>query len=206
MSRCAASSHRARQLIPTCSRSWSQDAKGHLPARMILSASQPAGERIAIIWCVLSRLGRSATALAAVLAVLALGGCGSSTPSPKLSSSEAVGLRQGLASIVTAASAHNRQRAQAALAGFAHLVAADAAAGDVSSQDLHALQRSIAQVRQRIALEVSAPTPPAVTPPVSTPPTATTSSTPQTPPGPVAPNQKHGPEGKGHDHSKKGGD
>jgi len=144
--------------------------------------------------------------LAAVLAVLALGGCGSSTRSPRLSSSEAIGLRQGLASIGTAVSAHDRQRAQAALAGFAHLVAQDATAGDVSSQDLQALRRGIVQVRERIALEVSAPVPPVATPPVSTPTSATTSSTPQPQPGPAQPEHKH-PHGKlrGHDHSKGGG-
>jgi hypothetical protein len=135
-----------------------------------------------------------------MLAVLPFSGCGSSTRSPKLSLSEATGLRQELASIDAAVSAHNRARAQLALDGFSRLVAQDAAAGDVPSQDLRALRTGITQVRDRIASEVNAPTPP-----VSTPTTAATSSTPQTPPASEAPKHKHhpkGPHGNGHDHSK----
>lgn len=158
------------------------------------SSAQPGGVRIAMIWCVSTRLGRSALRIAAALSVVAINGCGSSTQSPKLTLSQAAGLRQKLASVRAAVSAHNRGGAQLALDRFSRLVAQDAAAGAFSSQDLQALRTVITQVRQRIALEVSAPAPT-----IATPTTAARS------PAPAAPGQKDhpkGPHGKGHDHSK----
>ena len=100
-------------------------------------------------------------------------------------------------------SAHNRGGAQLALDGFSRLVAQDAAAGDFSSQDLQALRTGITQVRQRIAVEVSAPAPT-----VATTTTAAASPTLQTHPVPAGPKQKHHPKGphpkgphpKGHGH------
>jgi hypothetical protein len=135
----------------------------------------------------------------ASLAVLVVSGCGSSTGSAKLTSSEAAALRQGLVSVRAAASAHDRGRAQLALDRFSRLVATDAAAGDLASQDLQALRRGIGQARQGIT--VAAPS-------VATSTTTAVTSTPaaQAPPpqqpvhskGHGHPDKHDGPKGHGH--------
>ena len=136
----------------------------------------------------------------AALAVLGVSGCGSKSASPKLTSREAAALRKGLVNVRTAVSAHDRGRARLALDRFSHLVASDAAAGDIASQDLQALRAGIGQARQRIGLDVS---PAGLTPRTATAaaPTAATSTTTVTstpaPPTP-APKEKH-PKGQGHD-------
>ena len=150
--------------------------------------AHPAGSGIAIIWPVITRLGRYALTIAVALALGAISSCGSSTVPPKLTRSQASRLRLELANVRSAVSAHNRARAQLALDAFSRAVAQDAAAGYFSAEDLQALRTGITQTRHRIALEVSAPP--------ATPTTANPSSpTPQTP---LALKQKHHPKGAGY--------
>jgi hypothetical protein len=132
--------------------------------------------------------------MAAAATGLAIAGCGSAPQPAKLSSNEATGLRQGLTSIEAAISRHNRGAAQLALNGFTRLVAEDAAAGAFSAPDLRALRTSIAQVRQRIALEVSAPTPHVTTRPAGSPTTAATTPSPPAHPAPATSKPKDHPK------------
>jgi hypothetical protein len=162
-----------------------------------------------------SRRCRRPSALAAVVAAVVLGGCGSGSGPQVISAGAAAQMRGHLAELRTSAAARDPAGATRQLDAFAADVGRAHAAGRLRPADYAALQTAIARTRARIAAEVIAPAPvtaPSVTaaPSVVPGPSASAPAAHPTAPGPAGPGagQARGhakqDHGKGHGKGKGG--
>ena len=136
--------------------------------------------------------------LIAVLAAVALGGCGDGET---LSASSAQELKAQVAAVRKAASDQDRAAALEALDGLADQVRDLEAGGSLAKADAAALNRGIARAKRRARAEIAEPEPAATAEPTATA-TATATATPVPPPAkPPKPGKGKGKDkGKGKKH------
>ena len=129
--------------------------------------------------------------LIAVLAAVALSGCGGDTP---LGASSAQELKAQVAAVRKAASEQDRAAALKALDGMADQVRDLEAGGSLAKAEADALRRGIARARRRARAEIAEPEPAATAEPTAT---ATATATPEPPPSTPAKPGKGKGRGKG---------
>lgn len=136
---------------------------------------------------------RSSALLSALIVLMGLSACGSSSPAAAISASTASTLHGDVQRISSAAADHHAQLARVAVSALRSDISALVARRELSPSDARVLMTEASQVNGRISLEVKA-----VSTPSTTQTSAVTASTPTaTPPAPAAPGTRSDGNGPG---------